>query len=320
MKNIIGIDISKSYFDADINRGVIRYNNDENGIADFIKSLQTQSHCIMESTSTYGERLAWELHQAGHVSYIVNPLSVKHFAKMRLSKVKTDKSDAKLLTDYGKMNIDDLKPVSFPDESIQSAKQMENIVSQLKKQRTALENQMEAISCQRKVSRDAITALKQTIDYLSKQIETLESKIVENVKKTYPDQLDKADSVKGIGVSTACRIIVATDGFTGFENARQLSSYFGCCPRVTESGSSVRGRGSISKIGLSEIRTMLYMCAISASRFNESCKQIYQRLLAKGKPKKVALLAVVNKLIRQIFAVVSKNEFFDNSYEKKFGF
>lgn len=320
MLTVIGIDISKKYFDADINSKVYRYDNDHKSFKKIIKHLPANSHCVMESTSTYGNKLAYALHEAGHIVYIVNPLQVSSFAKMKLSKVKTDKSDAKLITDFAKANLEDLKPYNFPDKNILSAKQIETVISQLKTQRTALSNQLEALQQNQFVSETTKNVLIETMKYLDSQILKLEKQERDHIDKQHKEMRQKITSIKGIGDSTACMMISLTNAFKDFSDARQLSSYFGCCPRVRQSGSSVKGRGSISKIGLSQARSRLYMCAMSAKKYNKTCKELYERLRAKGKPFKVALLAVVNKLIRQIYAIISKNEVFDNFYEKKVAF
>lgn len=319
MQTIIGIDISKKYFDADINGRVLRFDNDHKSFKKLIKHLPSNSHCVMESTSTYGNKLGRALYEAGHVVYIVNPLQVSSFAKMKLSKVKTDKSDAILITEFAKVNFNDLRPYDFPSESIQSAKQIETVLSQLKTQRTALSNQLEALEQYYFIAVDAESSLRTVILQLDREISKLEKQEKDHIDKHNKEMRQNITTIAGIGDSTACMMIAVTNGFSNFTSSKQLSSYFGCCPRIRQSGSSVKGRGAISKIGLSQVRTKLYMCALSAKRHNQSCKELFERLVAKGKPFKVAMLAIVNKLIRQIYAVISKNVTFDNNYQIKFG-
>jgi transposase len=320
MGTIIGIDISKKYFDADINSKVNRYDNDVKSFKKLIKHLPAGCHCVMESTSTYGNKLAHALHEAGHIVYIVNPLQVSSFAKMKLSKVKTDKSDAILITEFAKVNFHDLRPFDFPSTSIMSAKQILTILSQLKTQKTALSNQLEALSQCHFVAKEAENCLKTTILHLERQIKKLEKQEKAHIDSQNKEMRKNIATISGIGDATACMLIAATNGFTNFTSSKQLSSYFGCCPQIRQSGSSVRGRGAISKIGLRGIRTQLYMCALSAKRYNPSCKELYDRLRAKGKYHKVAMLAVVNKLIRQIYAVITNNVIFDKNYKIKFGY
>ena len=318
MQPVIGIDISKKYFDADILDNVKRFDNNPKGFTKLLHTLPSHSHCVMESTSTYGNKLSYALHEAGHVVYIVNPLQVSSFAKMKLSKVKTDKSDAKLITEFARMNLTDLKPYDFPSQSIQSAKQIETLLSELKTQRTSLINQLEALVHNHFVSAEVENCLKNAIQYFDQEISKLVEKEKHYIDKENKEKREKIATIPGVGDATACMLIAVTNSFTNFKSSKQLSSYFGCCPRVRQSGSSIKARGILSKIGMSRIRTQLYMCAVSAKKCNESCKALYERLLAKGKPVKVALMAVVNKLIRQIYAIISKNESFVKNYKKEF--
>lgn len=104
-------------------------------------------------------------------------------------------------------------------------------------------------------------------------------------------------------MKTILFLIVITDGFTKFENASQLCSYAGITPIERTSGSSVRGRSRISKVGNKRLRNLLFMCSFTACQHNKACKDQYERIVNKGKSKKLALLAVSNKLLRQAFAI-----------------
>lgn len=320
MENLFGMDISKSYFDVPFNNKIQRFDNNSSDISKFLTKLPEHSICVMESTSTYGDKLAMSIINAGHTVCIVNPLQVKHFAKMKLSKVKTDIQDAKLITEFAKANFNDLRPYEPPSKSIQDVKQMETVLAQLIKQRTALSNQLEALNQYTSISVVAIKSLNDTIKFLNEQISTIEKQIKDSIDADNEETRKRITSIKGIGDKTACLLIAATNGFKNFINSKQLSSYFGCCPQVCSSGSSVRGSNSVSKIGLKGIRTALYMCSLSAIKYNNVCKELYSRLIAKGKKPKVARMAVVNKLIKQVWAIVSKNENFDNNYQNKFVF
>ena len=122
-------------------------------------------------------------------------------------------------------------------------------------------------------------------------------------------------SITGIGKRTAIYLIVLTHGFEKFENSRQLISYFGLNPIIRESGSSVRGKSRISKAGNNHIRNLLFMCAFTACEHNKSCREIYQRLIAKGKSKKLALIAVANKLLKQAFAIAKSGLYYDENFK-----
>jgi len=103
-------------------------------------------------------------------------------------------------------------------------------------------------------------------------------------------------------------------GFEKFETASQLCSYVGITPTIRESGSSVRGRSRISKVGNKKLRNLLFLCAFSACKYNKACKAIYERIVNKGKSKKLALIAVANKLLKQAFAIAKHGIPYDENY------
>jgi transposase len=237
---------------------------------------------------------------------------------MNLSRTKTDKADAKLIVEYAK--IADLPKYVPASDAMNELRQLETVLEQLIKQRTALQNQIEALKQLPRPSKAAIKALKDAIKALDQQIEAIKQRMHRDAQIECPEAYEKALSVIGIGKRTATLLVAITNGFTLFENARQISAYIGACPRIVSSGTSVKCKSHICKIGLANVRATLYMCAHAAVKYNYACKALYERLIAKGKAKKVALIAVVNKLIHQVFACVSKNEFFMNNYKISYGF
>ena len=121
-------------------------------------------------------------------------------------------------------------------------------------------------------------------------------------------------SIPGIGLKTALFLIVVTDGFKKFETASQLCSYAGITPTIRESGSSVRGRARISKVGNRKLRNLLFLCSFSAYKHNKGCKEMFERITNKGKSKKLALIAVSNKLLKQSFAIVKSGVPYDETH------
>ena len=123
-------------------------------------------------------------------------------------------------------------------------------------------------------------------------------------------------SIPGLGKKTATVLIILTGGFKKFDSARQLSAYVGLAPRIFHSGSSIKARSRICKMGMSRIRALLYLCAWSAKRYNKACRELYERLIAKGKAKKLALIAVANKLLKQAFAIAKSKQSYSSTYSK----
>ena len=93
-----------------------------------------------------------------------------------------------------------------------------------------------------------------------------------------------------------------------FDSSRSLISWIGLTPRNAQSGTSIHKNGSISRMGCTRLRGQFYMCAVVAIKYNPDCRAFYDRLKESGKPSKVALIAVANKLLRQLYAVLTKKE------------
>jgi transposase len=110
-------------------------------------------------------------------------------------------------------------------------------------------------------------------------------------------------------------LVVLTDGFGRFTSANELCIYAGLTPIIQQSGSSVKGRPRISKIGNQKLRNLLFMCSFNACKYNKSCRALYERIVAKGKRKKLALIAVCNKLLKQAFAIAKSGLKYDGEYK-----
>ncbi len=160
-------------------------------------------------------------------------------------------------------------------------------------------------------------SLKRDLKHLKKEIKAIEGRLLELVKGDQQEQLTLLKSIPGMGEKTAWFLIVSTEGFSKFERAGQLCSYVGITPTIRESGSSVRGRSRISKVGNKKLRNLLFLCAFSASKYNKAYKEIYHRIVAKGKSKKLALIAVANKLLKQAFTIAKSGRPYDEDYRSK---
>jgi transposase len=190
----------------------------------------------------------------------------------------------------------------------------------LDKNRTSLVRQQEAFSQLPVSCKEAVLAIRRAITTLEKQIANIELKMQQLTVQNHGTMYEQLQTIPGLGKKTAMLLIVLTGGFTKFSDARQLTSYIGTCPRIFESGTSIKGKNRITKMGMSRIRAMLYLCSWSAKKCNQKCKEIYDRLVLKGKPKRLALIAVVNKLLKQAFAIATSNTTYDPNYQKNICF
>ena len=304
--NYIGIDISKRSFVAAFPNAkgyrTLEFENTPSGIRKLIKQLPEGSIVVMEATGNYCFLLLYLLEKEHITKCLVNPKQIKQFARMMMSVTKTDAKDACLIAQYGEKMAP--APYMLPSETIMALKQKRTVLNQLKKQLGANRNLMESLSVLPKVDNSCKNSLKKIISTLEKQIQSLENEM-ENVSESeFNSLLKRLTSIKGIGVTIATALIIATGGFTYFDNAKQFSRYIGVCPTICQSGSSINIRGGINRNGDETIRSLFYIASWSALRHNTSCREMYLRLRNNGKPGKVALIAVANKLIRQCFAVV----------------
>lgn len=311
----IGIDISKDYFDAAMGAGVRRFANTPSGHAAFIAGLAPEAHCVMEATGPYCYRLATALHEHQIAVSVVNPLSVKRFSQSQLRRAKTDVADARLLAVYGERFA---PPRWQPSPaSIACLQQLYACQRQLTAMRTMARNQQQAFA-QMPVQDTVVRASqRRLLAIVEQQIAALETHAESLLQQDYADLYARLQSIKGIGAHAAGCLIAATNGFTTFHSAKQLASYIGICPQITQSGVSNPGTAHLCKVGDASMRKLLYLCSWSACRWNRACRELYNRLRAKGKPAMVALIAVANKLLCQVMAVVRTHELYRDDYQPK---
>lgn len=311
----VGVDIAQSSFEADLSGKVVRFGQDAAGFSDFVSHLPSEACCVMEATGSYHCRLAYYLVSVGVACCVVNPLSAKSFASAQMLRSKTDKADAKMLSAYGRS----LQPALWQPlpEDIVELQQLLGLLEGYIQQRTATQNRLHSLPYQPRHSQTALQSLQKTLDHLQTEIADLEAACEKLVKAHYAETFENLTSIPGIGKKTATQLIASTQGFETFDNAKQVIAFIGLAPRTFQSGTSVKAKGHICKWGKGQLRKLLYMCAIRARQLNTSCKDLYERLRAKGKPHKVAMIAVANKLIKQAFAIVKSRKAYIEKGNKK---
>jgi len=308
-----GIDISHLVFDVTESDGnYYQFKNNPVGFKKFVKHLDINSHCVMEATGYYHYQLAYYLQENSIKVSVENPLAVKRFIQMKLSKIKTDKSDSKLICEYAKQV--ELKLWQGNSKHQTECLQMTRLLSVYTKQSTMLKNKLHGEAVLGNPSKAVLSSLKRSLKQVQKEIKTLEEKLMILVKQVHQDILTRLKSIPGIGNKTALMLVVLTDGFERFTSGSELCSYAGLTPIIRKSGSSVKGRPRISKIGNQKLRNLLFMCSFNACKYNKACKDLYERLVAKGKSKKLALIAVCNKLLKQAFAIAKSGLIYDDTY------
>lgn len=313
---IVGIDVSKETFDAawgaegQVHHQHFAYTDEE--VDALLSQTPAQAHYVMEATGIYHARLALRLHESGRRVSVVNPLVIKRFAQMRLSRVKSDKSDAELIRQYGTQH--ELLPWSPASSEILELQQAHSWLDDLIRERTRLVNRQQANAYHARPSAFVAKQISAHRRQLDKQIKDCERHLEVLVKKSFKGLYERLLTIPAIGPKTAIELIVITDGFRRFEEVKALCAYIGVSPTTLRSGTSVHGKGAIAKLGQGRMRQLLYLCSWTAKRCNPACRALYVRMKTSGKPPKVINIAIAHKLVRQAFAVAITNKPFSPEF------
>ena len=312
-----GIDVSHTTLDVCYQNNLgdffhLKVGNNITGFKKIIEHTGTQYHFVMEATGVYYIRLAFYLNEVGCVQSVVNALAIKRYIQMHLERNKSDKKDAMWICKFA---IDQNPPYwQMPDSAYFESKQLYNTIREYTEQIKRFNNQLHSLRLLPIPSKDTIASLEKIKKQLKSEIKKLEEKLETLLKKWQPEQLKNISSIKGIGKRASAMLIVFTQGFKHTHNHRQLISFAGLSPTEYSSGTSIQGKPRIYKKGGKNLRDVLYMCSMNAIKTNAACKALYERLRAKGKTGKQGLIAVCNKLLKQVYAVVKNGTIYQPNY------
>lgn len=311
----IGIDISQHYVDVDLPGGVRQLAQTAEGHAALLAALPAGAVCVLEATGPYGLRLLAALHQAQRPVCVVNPVQVRRFAQSQLRRSKTDRTDAQLLSQFGRA----FTPARHQPSAVwlTQLQQRQALLDLLTGQRTALRNHQHALARSPWPDPVSTQALAAELARLDQQIAELEKSLAQDAQAQCGADYARLQTIPGVGPRIALSLLLAGPGLRAFTGWRQAVAYAGLCPRHYQSGSSVRGKARLSKLGDGRLRRLLYVGAWSASRANPACAALYQRLLERGKAKPQALCAVAARLLRQAWALLTHERDFDPMFHLK---
>jgi transposase len=292
------------------------------GLTDLQKRLASKRHppaqtlVVMEATGTYWMRLAAALHTAGYAVSVINPKQAHHFAQALLKQAKTDATDAQTLAQLAALLQPALwqPPGEVWEEVYQRLVERDNLVNM----RQMLRNQLHALRQWPHTAQAVVARKQQLLDQMQHQIEAIDREL-ECLLRGHPQWSGAARhlrSIKGIGLLSAAWLLIITNGFTTCDDAEPLVSYLGLAPHPRESG-AYRGRRHVGSGGHTRARRVLYQASISASCHNPIIKTFYDRLIARGKPVKVARCAAARKLVHLAWAVATKEQMFDPTYQQQ---
>jgi transposase len=301
---VIGIDVSKNKIDITDNQNpsVKTVGNNKAELDLWIKSIadQTKVIVVMEATGGYESLLVERLHLRQIALAVVNPRQVRDFARGIGRVEKTDPIDARVIVRFGEV----VQPASQPAQSAEQIKLAAFVVR--RRQILGLMNQEQNRSQQTR-DEDIRESIESVLKALKKQIETLDRQISKAVRADQDNarKIKILGSVKGIGPVTISTIIAELPEL-GNLNRKEVAKLVGVAPINKDSGQSIGKRKTAG--GRSGVRRTLYMATLVATRFNPRIKAFYQRLLAKGKLKKVALVAAMRKLITILNTLVRTDQ------------
>jgi transposase len=289
------------------------FSNDNKGfvaLTEWLDKLEAHHvHVCMEATGTYWEAVAEYLAGCGTTVSVVNPAQIKAFGQSRLVRTKTDKVDAKLIAGF--CHERHPEPWQAPSPGEQALKALVARLDALQTMRTQESNRLE-------VAREIVRAdIARHIDWLDAQIGCVVKTIRDQIDND-PDMRNKQElleSIPGIGERTAAYLLAFRIHPDHFDNARQAAAFAGLDPRQHESGSSVKGKARMSKVGHALLRKALYMPAMVALYKTDWGRRFQQRLSAAGKPPKLIIGAMMRKLVHVAFGVLKSGKIFEPSLQ-----
>lgn len=272
---------------------------------------------VMEATGTYWMRLALALHTAGFCVSVINPAQAHHFAQALLKRSKTDAIDAQSLAELAAR----LQPACWtpPPTVYSELHQRLTHRDALVDVRTQFRNQLHALEQQPMVVVSVQRRLQALIATLGGEIAAVEDEIGVALQQdaAWAAAAAALATVNGLGTLTIAWILTTTINFQLTATPEAAANYAGLAPQVRQSGTSVRERPGIGHRGNARLRRALYMATLRAVQHNPVIKAFYARLIAAGKPRKVAVCGAARKLLRIAWAVGTKQQPFDPAYRQR---
>lgn len=320
-KPVLGIDISKLKFNVCLinTSGKLKHKvfpHTASGFEQLRDWLSKQGvpkvHACLEATGTYSEPLALFLHESGHSVSLINPAATKAFAASRLSRTKNDRVDAELIARFCQAQ----QPSAWtpPATEVRELQALVRRLESLIEMRVAEENRLSS-----GIMVDSVRhSVEAHLTYLNQEIRRTEELIRHHINN-HPglkQQSQLLDSIPGIAETTAALLLSEITDIKQYRSARQVAAYAGLVPRERQSGSSVRGRTRLSKIGNARLRRALYFPAITALRCSSFFQAWAKGLQERGKSKMSVICAVMRKLIHLAYGVLKNGKEFDPQWAK----
>ena len=313
---ILGVDIAKRKFDvALLINGKLKhkvFSNNQEGFEELELWLKKHGanhvHVCLEASSTYGDELAIYMYDAGHTVSIVNPARIKGFAQSELIRTKNDKVDAGLIARFCL--------AMHPEPWTPEPPEMRQLQALVRRVDALINMRTQELHRLGTAHTTIEGSIQEHIAYLDRQIDILKQQIADRIKND-PDLKAKRDllqSIPGIGETTIAAILAELHVFERCDHVQKVVAFIGLAPRQFISGSSIKGKPRLSKVGHARLRKALYMPALVSIQCNPIIQILYHRLKGKGKNGKVVVCAIMRKLVHLIFGILKSGRPFDPNY------
>ena len=313
---ILGVDIAKRKFDvALLINGKLKhkvFSNNQEGFEELELWLKKHGanhvHVCLEASSTYGDELAIYMYDAGHTVSIVNPARIKGFAQSELIRTKNDKVDAGLIARFCL--------AMHPEPWTPAPPEMRQLQALVRRVDALINMRTQELHRLGTAHTTIEGSIQEHITYLDRQIDILKQQIADRIKND-PDLKAKRDllqSIPGIGETTIAAILAELHVFERCDHVQKVVAFIGLAPRQFISGSSIKGKPRLSKVGHARLRKALYMPALVSIQCNPIIQILYHRLKGKGKNGKVVVCAIMRKLVHLIFGILKSGRPFDPNY------
>ena len=310
---IVGIDISKLTFDVTLllvngkeNHKV--FANNQEGfkkLETWLKSFDAKdARVCLEATGSYGEKISLFLHNLGYKVSVVNPTRIKAYARSEGARVKTDKVDSAVIARFCKAQSPSLWMPPSAEE--QQLKDLYRCLQSLLEDKTRFSNRMESLD-QSKSSYKIWEEMAISIDKKIKEVEGQIKTLLKN-NEDFGKKVTLLETIPGVSQKTAVAIPSELPDVKTFESAREAAAFAGLTPSIRQSGTTVKGRGSLSKVGNAQLRKALFMPTLVAKKHNPVIEKFCDKLTKKGKAKMVVVAAGMRKLLHIIFGVLKNNQ------------
>jgi transposase len=318
----LGLDVPKSKFNACLIResGKLRHTSFANSPAGFAqlsgwlaKLGASSAHACVEATDTCYEALAAYLHGEGHAVSVVNPAPVKAYAQSRQSRTKNDRVDAELIAGF----CAERRPARWrpPAPELRELQALVRRLDSLREMRTMGDDRLSSGATVAAVR----ASLEESIAHLTEQTQKTEALIHDHVERhpALGRQRELLDTLPGVGEATAAAFLAEVPDIKEYRSARQVAAFAGLVPCERQSGSSVRGRVRLSKIGNARLRKALNIPAVTALRCSPFFQTWAEGLRQRGKSKMSVIGAAMRKLIHLAYGVLKTGRPFDPEWALK---